>query len=488
MPCGATGALPDAAPGLCLRVPPGLSVVRALRNAGHAVTTGPTTRRTVALHDTGDRRLAAAGAELTFTAREGWRWRRGPAGHPKLAVREWTAPATAQAELLNAWTRAYRRGRPLGARATVRVDRRVHEVAVPGHTAPLSIVEECVSERRGEAWTPRLRRLTVADDDSAAAVLAAVPEAEVDSTAAVAVLRPALVRATPVLVPPGEATSARDLFSRSVALSLVQWVYFDGELGSGSADALRKLRVALRRLRTDLQAFAPLLDQAWADALRDRLAGLAGRLGTVRDAEVLCDRLGSLLTSLPEDERPAAAPLLDAAAARLVSERAGLLDEVSHAEYVSLLDATVEALSRPRWRGDDVEPPSIAELSAKPWRRLRRLVGSFEGEPDDEQLHRIRILAKRARYAAAAAIPVVGEPAARAAAAVADLQTVLGDHHDAVVTRGWLQAQAAAAADVAFAAGVLSGLELDRSRVALEAWRGAWNVASHRRNWRWLNS
>ena len=34
----------------------------------------------------------------------------------------------------------------------------------------------------------------------------------------------------------------------------------------------------------------------------------------------------------------------------------------------------------------------------KPWRRLRRLVASLEGEPDDEQLHRIRILAKRAEY------------------------------------------------------------------------------------------
>jgi CHAD domain-containing protein len=46
-----------------------------------------------------------------------------------------------------------------------------------------------------------------------------------------------------------------------------------------------------------------------------------------------------------------------------------------------------------------------------------------------------RKAAKRARYAAEAAVPAPGSAASRQAAAAKDLQQVLGDHHDSVVAR-----------------------------------------------------
>ncbi len=49
-----------------------------------ATSSTPSTRSTRALFDTGDRRLAAAGGELSLNRREGWRWRRDTLGHPKL--------------------------------------------------------------------------------------------------------------------------------------------------------------------------------------------------------------------------------------------------------------------------------------------------------------------------------------------------------------------------------------------------------------------
>ncbi len=57
----------------------------------------------------------------------------------------------------------------------------------------------------------------------------------------------------------------------------------------------------------------------------------------------------------------------------------------------------------------------------------------------DEDLHNVRIRAKRARYAAEAAAPVWGKPARKLASAVAGVQTVLGDLQDAVVTDAWLR-------------------------------------------------
>ena len=113
-------------------------------------------------------------------------------------------------------------------------------------------------------------------------------------------------------------------------------------------------------------------------------------------------------------------------------------------------------------------------LVAGPWDKLRKAVRGLSRNPADAQLHRIRILAKRARYAAQAIEPVV-VPAHAFAAAAAELQTILGDHQDAVTTEAWLAA-APTSGRVAFVAGQLAGLE---RAVAVEMrgrWREAWKA------------
>ena len=57
---------------------------RLLTQAGYRVDSTAPTRSTRALFDTGDRRLAAGGGELSLDRRDGWRWRRDALGHPKL--------------------------------------------------------------------------------------------------------------------------------------------------------------------------------------------------------------------------------------------------------------------------------------------------------------------------------------------------------------------------------------------------------------------
>src|SRR6202035_374769 len=104
----------------------------------------------------------------------------------------------------------------------------------------------------------------------------------------------------------------RDLLMRSLVLSTIQWLYFDSEMaGPGTPDSIRKVRIAARRIRTDLQTFGALLEPEWTGALRDRIGALTTRLGTVRDAEVLAGRLAELAALLPEEERPAALPIVD---------------------------------------------------------------------------------------------------------------------------------------------------------------------------------
>ena len=91
--------------------------------------------------------------------------------------------------------------------------------------------------------------------------------------------------------------------------------------------------------------------------------------------------------------------------------------------------------------------------------------------------------AKRVRYAAEAAEPILGRPAARLAKAATRLQTVLGTHHDAVAAEAWLRQECddpvtdptgGPPTEVTFEAGMLVA-ELHRTRAELgERWPEAW--------------
>ncbi len=106
--------------------------------------------------------------------------------------------------------------------------------------------------------------------------------------------------------------------------------------------------------------------------------------------------------------------------------------------------------------------------------------------PTDQQLHQIRIAAKRLRYAAEAAEPVVGKRARRVASAAERLQTQLGDHHDAVVAEAWLRDRAkGASSKVAFSAGVLAAEQMRRQARYRQGWQARW-VKADRRTREWI--
>ena len=108
-------------------------------------------------------------------------------------------------------------------------------------------------------------------------------------------------------------------------------------------------------------------------------------------------------------------------------------------------------------------------------------------DPSPPQLHRIRIGAKQLRYAAEAAVPVIGKPARRTAAAAEALQTVLGEQHDAVGAEAWFRERALAASPAGvFAAGRLAA---DQQRRQLEyrgEWRTEWSALARRKRTAWM--
>jgi CHAD domain-containing protein len=228
-------------------------------------------------------------------------------------------------------------------------------------------------------------------------------------------------------------------------------------------EALHKLRVAVRRLRTVLRVARPMLDRDAADELRAELAWLAGELGAVRDLDVLLSHLRRESKSMPIEDVAAMDQLLSAFEADREAARGELNAGLSSDRYLALLGKIELAADAPPWNG---ERRSLRKLASKEFRKLNTAVAALGPNPDDQALHRARVRGKRARYAAELAEPSVGKRASEFVARAKVFQDVIGEHQDAVVAEARLRELARKSADTAFVAGRLAERQRERRRHA----------------------
>ncbi|MFD9723889.1 CHAD domain-containing protein [Streptomyces sp. NPDC059072] len=235
-------------------------------------------------------------------------------------------------------------------------------------------------------------------------------------------------------------------------------------------DSVHQMRVASRRMRSAFKTHRKVLDRAATDPIGDELRWLAGELGVDRDQEVLLERIRTHLDELPRTLQlgPVRARLRVWNTARRSASRRRAVAVLDTPRYLALLDA-VDALL--------AEPP-LRKAAARPARKVlpkailhdyERLAGRIDaalaldpGHERDVALHGARKAAKRARYAAEAAVPALGKPAEHMAKALKKVQSLLGDHQDSVVAREALRgigAQAAGGGESAFTWGVLYARE-----------------------------
>jgi CHAD domain-containing protein len=209
-------------------------------------------------------------------------------------------------------------------------------------------------------------------------------------------------------------------------------------------------------------------------------------LGAVRDREVLLERLRERARSLPASDQRSAGSLLHMFVGEIETLRTKLFAELSSLRYIDLLERLVIAAHAPATLPEADEPASkvLPPLAAGPWRRLRSAVKQLPEPPTDPELHRIRILAKRARYAAEAVAPVAGKVAAGFARAAAKLQTVLGEHQDSVTAQAWLRG-ARISGRRAFVAGELIAMEHVATEDARSKWPKVWTALDRKslRSW-----
>lgn len=232
------------------------------------------------------------------------------------------------------------------------------------------------------------------------------------------------------------------------------------------ADAVHKLRVACRRLRSVLRTARPLVARDWADELRAELAWFADELGPLRDLDVGIAYLRPQVQELGADAR---------AGGKLVSQLVRQRKAAKRRAVAALGDPRYFALLDRLERGAGELPilassATLSDLAGKEVERLRSCMRKVDDDADDERVHRARILGKRARYAA----ELVGDE--RTAKAAKRFQDVVGAHQDALVLAAGVRAAAERAADpgAALAAGRIVEQELARQRTARRKLPKAW--------------
>jgi len=259
----------------------------------------------------------------------------------------------------------------------------------------------------------------------------------------------------------------------------------DPRVREDEADAVHQFRIALRRLRSALRTFRPIVDPEVANSLRGELKWMAGTLGTARDLQVLHERIRASIAEEPPGLvlGPLAARIDEQFAAELPAARRAGLTSLDDSRYFQLLDDLDAFVASPPFRGRASEPARrvVPELVKREWKRLRTRVRdserASEGRPRDIALHEVRKGVKQLRYAAEASGPLGSKRASRLAGAAEEIQTILGDHQDSVVARQLLLRSAAEAhrrGEDGFTYGRLHAIEQRAATDAEERFRRGW--------------
>lgn len=261
----------------------------------------------------------------------------------------------------------------------------------------------------------------------------------------------------------------------------------DSETRLGEPEGVHQMRVAARRLRSDLRTFEVVLDPAWVETLTIDLKWLAKLLGGVRDMDVLLDRLHRDANDLEGDLKP----LFHALEGQREVKREALMSGLTGDRFPAMLDRLMEAAAAPGLTEQASAPAAEILLApvAATWKELSPLARKLDESSADDDYHTVRIYAKRTRYASEAVIEVFGKEAKRYASAAADVQDVLGEHQDAIVARDAILEIARAdeeSVDLHLAAGRLAERQDHAARRARARFTSVWSDIDRKKTRGWL--
>ncbi|GAC69938.1 CYTH and CHAD domain-containing protein [Gordonia soli] len=195
-------------------------------------------------------------------------------------------------------------------------------------------------------------------------------------------------------------------------------------------------RVAIRRLRSTLRTAHRLFDETAVAGLDDELRWFAGILGEVRDRQVLRARFADAIDTLPGELvlGPVAACIDETLAAEQAEHRAVVADTLTSERYRDLVARLSEWRHRIPLADKRVHAKHLRAIVETATRKADKRLRTARRTVDPDEVHRARKSAKRARYAAELAAPVLSRKSGKALVKrYKKIQTTLGEHQDAVV-------------------------------------------------------
>lgn len=211
---------------------------------------------------------------------------------------------------------------------------------------------------------------------------------------------------------------------------------FEGVRKGEDIEAIHRMRVASRRLRAALPLFGPVIAPKKHIEWIRHIGWLTKALGAARDSDVQIDHLGEYLRALPPGpERPGTRRLL----LRLRQQRQKLQDDVKNAlddaiQSNVLMD--MERKLRPimdKLQGTP-QSPELCNMAFVAVREKLQLFLEFEPFIDQpeakEELHAMRIAAKRLRYTLEIFSPLYESELKAYLKAMRQNQELLGNIHD----------------------------------------------------------
>ena len=218
-------------------------------------------------------------------------------------------------------------------------------------------------------------------------------------------------------------------------------------LANRDPEPLHQMRVSMRRLRVTLDQFEPLLVLPQA-LQRTRLAKTARRLGLARDLDVQQQQLEEhWMPQLDAREVKLLRPLFKQLRHERQQAHRQVADQLRAGAYLAWLAQMQRWLRQPQWTPLAEQPAAdwivhwqlgwISVLFVHPGWHLEQV----QSRSEQDQLHDLRKLIKRARYQLDNCKPLLGQDFSPLQGELKQLQQVLGDLNDLEVLQQALDDQ-----------------------------------------------
>lgn len=240
----------------------------------------------------------------------------------------------------------------------------------------------------------------------------------------------------------GRRSRASDVVLASLSRHRDALVLADVGLRVGSKEAVIASRSAIRRLRSTLDVYRPLFAGNRVDLVGRSLRTADRLLQQVRDNHHLDSWISAELAEEPTEFAQPATVLLNRALADRDAEAWQHVELwLQGRKAVRLITRLDDLISDPPL-DPDFDGSAARLLPAQvagSWQRVRRLAGLALADPENgDLLERVRRTARGVRYAAELAGTALGDDPVVFAAAVEEIQEVLGGRRAAVVVSDFL--------------------------------------------------